>query len=219
MIETPATTSADVTPAVPRVTLLPRTHIDQDSAYLVQDYPYGRRLRCKIRYWVETATKGAKRGQQRMVSQTTDPRREGVVWNKPDLTSRGGYSLMVFMYLDGNGHVKPFSVSEYDLIELPVARMHLSGIYEQLTDADRERYDLLCKASRHYNPTVAGEWDAKLDKVMRYIDTTGQDPVPGDTGIWASPDGAVYLGRDHEPAVMAAWARFQLAAQATPQDA
>jgi hypothetical protein len=28
-------------------------HISQETAYLVDDYPYGFRLRCKIRYWLE----------------------------------------------------------------------------------------------------------------------------------------------------------------------
>jgi hypothetical protein len=27
-------------------------HIDADTAYVVDDYPYGYRLRCRIRYWV-----------------------------------------------------------------------------------------------------------------------------------------------------------------------
>ncbi len=208
------TTSTATTPAVERVTLL-HGHTSQETAYLVEDYPYGRRLRCKIRYWVETATKGAKRGQQRMVSQSTDPRRDNEVWNKPDTTSRGGYSLMTFMYVNGDGHVKPCSVSEYDLIGVPVARVHLSGLYEQMTDEDRAQFDLLCKASRHYCPTVAGEWDAKLGKVMRYIESTGNDPEPDDNGLWASPEGAVYLGGDGgDLAVIAAWARVQLAAQA-----
>lgn len=212
MTETIADSAA---PAVARVTLLPRHHIDQESAYLVEDYPYGRGdWRCKIRYWVETATKGAKRGQQRMVSQTTNPARGNAVWNKPDTTSRGGYSLMVFMYLNSNGHVRPCSVTEFDLIEVAVARLHLAGVYEQMTDEDRAQYDLLCKASRHYNPTVTAKWDAKLGKVMRYIGETGNDPVPDDNGLWASPEGAVYLGRHGDPAVIAAWARVQLAAQA-----
>jgi hypothetical protein len=27
-------------------------HVDADSAYVVDDYPYGGRLRCRIRYWI-----------------------------------------------------------------------------------------------------------------------------------------------------------------------
>jgi hypothetical protein len=28
-------------------------HVSEETAFLVEDYPYGFRLRCKIRYWLE----------------------------------------------------------------------------------------------------------------------------------------------------------------------
>ncbi len=44
-------------------------HSSPDTAYLVADYPYGRTVRCRIRYWIETsATKGF-----RFVSQRETP--------------------------------------------------------------------------------------------------------------------------------------------------
>jgi len=39
---------------IPRVRLLVG-HVDADSAYVVEDYPYGGALRCRIRYWIDTA--------------------------------------------------------------------------------------------------------------------------------------------------------------------
>jgi len=36
---------------IPQVRLL-RGHINRDTAYVVNDYPYGRVLRCRIRYWI-----------------------------------------------------------------------------------------------------------------------------------------------------------------------
>lgn len=68
--------------SIERVTLLDG-HIDQDTAYLVDDYPYGFRLRCKIRYWVETAYRRSSAGMQRFVSQTTNPKLPGESWNRP----------------------------------------------------------------------------------------------------------------------------------------
>jgi len=45
-------------------------HTSADTAFLVNDYPYGFRLRCKIRYWLEY-----KEGKGfRLVSQTTNPK-------------------------------------------------------------------------------------------------------------------------------------------------
>ena len=54
-------------------------HNDPESAYVVEDYPYGFRLRTTIRYWVET-----KKGHgQRFVSQTMNPKKTYEHWNKP----------------------------------------------------------------------------------------------------------------------------------------
>ena len=50
-------------------------HTTRETAYLVNDYPYGFRLRCKIRYWLEY-----KKGHgHRPVSQTTNPKVAGEV--------------------------------------------------------------------------------------------------------------------------------------------
>ena len=74
-------------------------HTSPDTAFVVQDYPYGFRLRCKIRYWVETSPKHG----QRVVSQTTNPKRDGEVWNKPKPST---YSRLRVLYLDEQGHVQ-----------------------------------------------------------------------------------------------------------------
>jgi hypothetical protein len=82
-------------------------HISPESAYLVEDYPYGFRLRCKIRYWIEFK---AKKGF-RFVSQTTNPKRPGEVWNKPKAST---YSMLGgAMFLDENEHVQFSGLNEY----------------------------------------------------------------------------------------------------------
>ncbi len=73
-------------------------HDSEATAYVVADYPYGFRLRCQIRYWVETKVGYG----QRLCSQTSNPKREGLVWNKP---KKGTYSSVVVMTLDAVGHV------------------------------------------------------------------------------------------------------------------
>lgn len=92
--------------------LLPNTHTSPETAYLVNDYPFGFRLRCKIRYWIEyKPNKGF-----RFCSQTTDPRRANEVWNKP---KHGTYCLLgMALYLDDNNHVQHAALTEYaDLAE------------------------------------------------------------------------------------------------------
>lgn len=81
-------------------------HISPETAYVVEDYPYGFRLRCKIRYWLEfVKNKGV-----RFWSQTTNPKK-GNVWNKPKAST---YSLFGgCMYLNYDGHVTWSGLSEY----------------------------------------------------------------------------------------------------------
>jgi hypothetical protein len=79
-------------------------HYSEETAYLVNDYPYGS-LRCRIRYWIES---DPKRGY-RFVSQTENPKTGR--WNAP---KKRTYSLLAEnLYLDENGHVKASALTEY----------------------------------------------------------------------------------------------------------
>ena len=81
-------------------------HISQETAYVVEDYPYGFRLRCKIRYWLEFHA----RHGFRLVSQTTNPKR-GHVWNKPKASTYCRFGGC--MYSDAAGHVQWSGLTEY----------------------------------------------------------------------------------------------------------
>lgn len=84
-------------------------HVSEETGYLVDDYPYGRKVRCRIRYWVETAAKGGVKGQMRPVSQTEEPTSKR--WNKPRL---GIYrDLVVLVKRADNGHVENFGLDRY----------------------------------------------------------------------------------------------------------
>lgn len=86
--------------------LLPNIHISPETAFVVHDYPFGFRLRCKIRYWLEYVEgKGF-----RLWSQTTNPKR-GHVWNKPKASTYARFGGA--MFLDDNGHVHWNGLSEY----------------------------------------------------------------------------------------------------------
>lgn len=80
-------------------------HVSPETAYLVEDYPYGG-LRCKMRYWLEySKTFGV-----RLMSQTTNPRKGGI-WNKPKASTYGRYGGV--MFLDEKGHVQWSYLHEY----------------------------------------------------------------------------------------------------------
>lgn len=85
-------------------------HVSPETAYVVGDYPYGFTLRCQIRYWLAHNKKGT-----RFVSQTSNPKVAGIVWNKPKAST---YADAGAMYRDEQGHVQWSSVNfSYDNAE------------------------------------------------------------------------------------------------------
>lgn len=81
-------------------------HRSPETAYHVLDYPYGFRLRCQIRYWLEHD----KRHGVRLVSQTSNPKR-GNAWNKPKASTYARFAGC--MFLDDAGHVQWTGAGEY----------------------------------------------------------------------------------------------------------
>lgn len=107
-------------------------HVSPETAYLVPDYPYGYRLRCKIRYWLESNANGT-----RLWSQTSNPKREGLVWNKPKATT---YAMFAgCMYLDENEHVAWSGLTNYTTSA--EAQAWLDCYREGLCDLDILRAD------------------------------------------------------------------------------
>lgn len=82
-------------------------HVNEATAYVVDDYPYGFRLRTKIRYWLE---KNPGKGF-RFVSQTMDPKAKTERWNKPKASTYMKFAGA--MYLDSQNHVQWKGLSEY----------------------------------------------------------------------------------------------------------
>ena len=88
-------------------------HTSPETAYVVDDYPYGFTLRTKIRYWIETKPKMG----QRFVSQTLNPKTG--VWNKPKAST---YSEVLVMGLaDDTGYVTWVGLSAYSDTEQWIA--------------------------------------------------------------------------------------------------
>ena len=73
-------------------------HVSPESAYVVEDYPYGFRLRCKMRHWIEHRPGHG----FRHVTQTSNPKKAGEVWNKP---KAGTYAPVLVLTVDADGRV------------------------------------------------------------------------------------------------------------------
>lgn len=140
---------SDVVANQAKVTLLPPVHISPESAYVVADYPYGFRLRCTIRYWLDCHPK---RGV-RLVSQTTNPKKPGVVWNTPKAST---YALIAgAMFLDEANHVQWSALTEYtNGAEAAAWRdTYGAGVPEVL----RARLDMWVKAKLAYDAQRAAK--------------------------------------------------------------
>lgn len=108
-----------------KITKALKGHTSLETAYVVDDYPYGFRLRTKIRYWLEHKPKKG----WRLVSQTLNPKTNR--WNKPKASTY--IDLAAFMYLDDKEHVTWTGVGFYASTEelkdfLKNYRNHLDNI-------------------------------------------------------------------------------------------
>ena len=80
-------------------------HTSQVTAYMIEDYPYGRTLRCRRRVWLE----GNPKHGFRFVSQTEHPTRK--VWNKPHTSTY--VTVAACLYLDEQGYVCWTGIHDY----------------------------------------------------------------------------------------------------------
>jgi hypothetical protein len=163
-------------------------HTNAETAYLVPDYPYGYKLRCQIRYWIETAEKGSAKGHQRWVSQTTNPKRPGAPWNNPKAST---YSPITVMYLDENSHVHSYGIPFWVTGEVDT-RVRAMGIYDDMAEDQRKRYDVLLAFSRKTNANTWAAWDEKVARLAEHIRDTGADPEIVN-GMWKGDGQPVYL--------------------------
>lgn len=126
-------------------------HESAETAYVIDDYPYGFRLRCQIRYWLDTSPK---RGT-RLISQTSNPKKPGLVWNKPKYST---YSMFGgCMFLDENEHVQWAGLNEYS--DLKEAISFRDTYREGIPDAIRPKLDNWIKTKEIYETKLAAGMD------------------------------------------------------------
>jgi hypothetical protein len=87
-------------------------HVSPETALVIDDYPYGFHLRCKIRYWLEYRPSHG----FRFMSQTTNPKKSGEVWNKPKGSTYAALGVMVRNETPGDefGHITWMGIGMYN---------------------------------------------------------------------------------------------------------
>ncbi len=141
-------------------------HTSPDSAYVVDDYPYGFRLRCKIRYWIETREGYG----QRFMSQTSNPKHNDS-WNKP---KGGTYTTFLLMVLDDQNHCVPYGF-HYPSPE-DFYKCRADKVYPQLDHNEKVRFDTLERLSRLRAADSWRKFDAALELVK--LNGFGKEKYP-----------------------------------------
>lgn len=112
-------------------------HNSEETAYLIADYPYGFKLRCQMKVWLEhKPNKG-----WRMVTRTSNPKKPGT-WNKE---KRSTYSeLGGNLFLDNEGHIQWTGVSIYSSLE------QLEAFAAQFPESDLTLVNAMIKIKSKY---------------------------------------------------------------------
>jgi len=108
-------------------------HTTQETAYVIEDYPYGRKLRTKMRIWVETSKKHG----QRVVKQTLNPKTGK--WNKP---KKSTYSQLVLLEKEKKADGRVFVKDKHINVRSDTTLDDLKEI-EKTYDLDENQQDIL----------------------------------------------------------------------------
>lgn len=133
-------------------------HVSQETAHVDLDYPYGSRLRCMRRIWLETANKGVKRDQTRVMSQTSNPTRPDTVWNK---AHAGNYhDLVVLIKAGDTGYVSCSVLHAYSDVLDYVA---MEALFTSDTPEDvLKRFKTMKTLHRVYNKVSWDKYEAEV---------------------------------------------------------
>jgi hypothetical protein len=189
------TAAEDQATGIPRVTVL-HGHTTMDTAHLTEDYPYGRRLRCQRREWLEYNPKHG----YRFVTQTTDPRRAYEHWNAPKPSTYAEWAVMTEDPNPGPtfGHIFYLSVGIWGPSPAYHVRLALSGVLSQLDEKEAKFYRVFLRMGREKaNPSAWARWADAIAWLAANRDGAGEVP-----SAEALLDGArLYLDeRDHAAA-------------------
>jgi hypothetical protein len=86
--------------------------------------------------WIEIATKGAKKGEYRVMTCTSNPKASGLVWNKP---KGGTYNLLTVLFVNDEGHCDSASINYY--CDTAKVQAFKDKWYDQMCDRDRQVLD------------------------------------------------------------------------------
>jgi hypothetical protein len=114
-------------------------HNNEENALIVQNYPYGFRLKTKIRYYIESNKKG-----DRFISQTLNPKTN--LWNKPKFSI---YNAVMVLCKDEKGYISYIGLYPTTSKEDINKFLNTIGNYN-LNDFQKEQIKVLKAYSKAY---------------------------------------------------------------------
>lgn len=161
-------------------------HTSFETAAIATDYPYGR-LRTEMRFWIERATKGAGKGQERMVTCSLNPKTDK--YNKPHA---GVYSDRLYMYKDDKGHIHNTGIGVNSMRE-QFSRIVACGLYDQMPEDMKKEFDAILKIHNKYNPTTNKRYEEQVEMVKQAIKEHGyRDDLYSVAGFESGSDKYIY---------------------------
>lgn len=107
---------------------------NEQNPIVIDNYPYGFKLRTQIKYWIETTPKKG----DRFCSQTLNPKNN--VWNKP---KKSTYYCLGFLYKDEKGHIRWNAISVYYGAQKTIDFVNSIGGVEKLNKDQKTIYNSL----------------------------------------------------------------------------
>ena len=139
-----------------------------DNAVVVEDYPWGYKLRTKRKYWIETTKRG-----DRLCYQTLNPKTD-----KWCAVKKSTYSGIMVLYENEDGHIKTIGLDPQWATKESLAHFQNKVDITKLTDAQRAK---ICEAKTimhcqklvevkcEINPQRTSEEQAKHDAEQEEI--------------------------------------------------
>jgi len=159
-------------------------HTSEESAFIVGDYPYGRKVRCRIRYWIERS-----RGDKgfRFCSQTEHPTR--LVWNNPKKSTYVRFAACMFQA--DNGHVEWSGIGEYDDADKVLA------FITSFPEADMSVLLPWCMAKQVYSAKGAeGKIVWLMNGIPQPVSQSDIDKYAAECKVWAECCALINKGKE-----------------------
>tara|TARA_R100000808_G_scaffold23988_1_gene54156 strand:+ start:54 stop:635 length:582 start_codon:yes stop_codon:yes gene_type:complete len=127
--------------------------VNFDTAIEVNNYPWGFRLKTKVKYWIESNNKG-----DRFIKQTLNPKNNK--WCNP---KKSTYNAVEVLYFDENNHVKSYGIGKYGTNEEELKTFISNIDYNSLNLLQKKQIEMIKSINK-----VMENVSFKIEKVSEY---------------------------------------------------